>query len=262
MKVLMINSNRYKLPVPSMPFGLCCVASAVEHAGHEVRVLDLCFSKKTGRDIADTISEFQPDVVGVGIRNIDTAAHYNTLFQLGAVNDDVIVPLKKIFSGPIVIGGPAVGISGVEMLSFFDLALAIRGDGEIAMVELLDRLQNKQPLEGIGGLVRRKDGEIVEDNLPLRVIDLDALPFPRQHHFIHLKPYRKLRAPIQIQTKRGCELGCTYCTYNTVEGHKYRLRDPQRVADEIEMIVKETGIKHFEFFSAPSTFHWITQKKC
>ena len=74
MRVLLINSNRFKQPWPVIPFGLCCVASAVEEAGHEVKFLDLCFSRNPTRDIGQTVETFDPDVVGVSIRNIDNCA--------------------------------------------------------------------------------------------------------------------------------------------------------------------------------------------
>ena len=92
------------------------------------------------------------------------------------VKDEVIGPCKKVFSGLIVIGGPAVGISGAEMLSFLDLEFAIRGDGEASMVEFVNRLEKKLPLNGLGGLVRREKNRIVEDNPPMLVKDLDSLP--------------------------------------------------------------------------------------
>jgi MoaA/NifB/PqqE/SkfB family radical SAM enzyme len=36
-----------------------------------------------------------------------------------------------------------------------------------------------------------------------------------------------------VQTKRGCSLTCEYCTYPALEGRRVRLRDPERVADEL-----------------------------
>lgn len=253
MRVLMINANRFKQPWPVIPFGLCCVAAAIENAGHEVHILDLCFSKNCARDISNGVSKLQPDLIGVSIRNIDNSAGYNTLFLLEQVKNEIIVPLKKAFSGPIVIGGPSVGINGAEMLSFLDLEFAIRGDGEAAMVEFVNRLEKKFPLNGLGGLVRRKGNKIVEDNLPLLVTDLNLLPLARPHRYIDLRPYRRFDSPLQIQTKRGCALNCSYCTYNRIEGSRYRLRNPQLVADEIECLVKETGINHIEF--TDSTFN-------
>src|SRR5512135_1501734 len=243
MRVLLINSNRFHQPWPVIPFGLCCVASAAEAAGHEVRVLDLCFASSPAREIEKAVAEFRPEVVGVSIRNIDNCAGFNTRFLLDDVRDQVVAPLKRVFGGPIVIGGPAVGINGAQMLEFFDLEFAVRGDGEAAFVEFLRRLSAGGRLGGMGGLVRRLGGRIVADNPPLCVEDLDALPPARAWRWLDLAPYSRAGAALQIQTKRGCALGCTYCTYNRIEGRSWRLRSPARVADEIAEAVRESGIR-------------------
>ena len=253
MRVLMINANRFKQPWPVIPFGLIWVASCLEQEGHEVQVLDLCFSRHCARDIRTGIKDFQPEIVGVSIRNIDNSAGYNTLFLLDETRDRVIRPLKKVFHGPIVIGGPAVGINGAEMLSYLDLPYAIRGDGEKAMLEFVKRHEQGSSLAGMQGLVRRAGGRIVEDRPPMIVPDLDALPVPNPERFIDLSPYRRFDSPLQIQTKRGCALNCSYCTYNRIEGRRYRLRSPESIADEIECLVRETGIEHLEF--TDSTFN-------
>jgi radical SAM superfamily enzyme YgiQ (UPF0313 family) len=253
MKVLLINSNRLKHPWPVIPFGLCSIAATLEDKGHDVQLLDLCFSKNTSNDIYAMIERCQPDVVGIGIRNIDNAAGYRTTFMLDKIKQEVVAPCKNAFSGPIVIGGPAVGVSGAQMLHFFDLEFAIQGDGEAAMMEFLERLKRKLPLNGLKGLIWRNAGEIIEENDPFLVEDLSVLPSVKFHRYIHLKKYRQFDSPLQIQTKRGCALHCAYCTYNRIEGKKYRFLDPQRVADKVETLVFETGINHLEF--TDSTFN-------
>ncbi len=253
MRVLFINANRFKQPWPVIPFGLCCVAASVQRAGHDVKVLDLCFSSNPSNNIHDAVNELTPDIVGISIRNIDNGAGYNTVFLLEETRSKVVQPLKNIFTGPIVIGGPSVGINGPEMLEFFDLQYAIRGDGEAAMLEFLRRLGGHMPLDGLGGLVVRTSGKIVEENVPLHIEDLDSLPMVNPGRFIDLRPYRRFDSPLQVQTKRGCALSCTYCTYKKIEGPVCRLRSPNRVADEIEMLVRETGINHVEF--TDSTFN-------
>jgi radical SAM superfamily enzyme YgiQ (UPF0313 family) len=253
MNILLINSNRLKHPWPVIPFGLCSVAAALEAAGHDVVFLDLCFSKAPDREVRLAIRNFKPGLVGVGIRNIDNAAGYNAVFFLDQIRDEVINPLKSTFEGPIVIGGSAVGISGAEMLHFFDLPLAIQGDGEQAIVELSARLEGKRPLNGLGGLIRRQNGVIVEENPPLPVTDLNALPWIEFDRYLEVGRYRKYNSPLQIQTKRGCALRCAYCTYNRLEGRVYRFKDPLRVANEVETLVNKTGIRHIEF--TDSTFN-------
>jgi hypothetical protein len=254
MRVLMINSNRFKQPWPVMPFGLCCVASAVEAAGHGVRFLDLCFSKKPSLDIERAITQFKPDVVGVSIRNLDNCAGCDTLFLLDDVRDAVIKPLRQAFAGPVVVGGPAVGVNPVEILRYLGLAYAVRGDGEAVFIELLRRLERNDALGGLPGLIEVRNGAIVQENAPWRVADLDSLTPARPQRWLDLAAYRKFNAPLPIQTKRGCALRCTYCTYNGIEGRHWRLRNPQKVADEIEALYRETGIDEFEF--TDSTFNF------
>ena len=254
MRVLLINANRFKQPWPVMPFGLGCVAAAVERAGHAVKLLDLCFSQNPGGDIAVAVAEFEPEAMGVSVRNIDNSAGYGTQFLLEDVRRDVIEPCRQSFAGPIVIGGPSVGINGAEMLGYFGLSLAIRGDGEAAMVELLRRLEGNLPLDGMPGLVRRVAGRLTDDNEPMRVANLDELPLDRVYDHLDTAAYARYGSALQVQTKRGCALNCSYCTYNEIEGRRWRLRDPQRVADDIERLVKKTGIRLVEF--TDSTFNY------
>jgi radical SAM superfamily enzyme YgiQ (UPF0313 family) len=247
-KVLLINSNRFKHPWPVIPFGLCYIATSLEKNGnHQVHFLDLCFSSDCEHDIQKSLRNFIPDVIGISIRNIDDTGGYKVHFLLEDVKKDVIDFCKKEFLGPIVIGGPSVGISGLEMLDYFDLEYAIRGDGEAVMPEFVKRIENKQPLEGLKGLIIRRNKTIIQDYEPYRVQDLDSLPFPQPDRFINLDLYRSFGSPLHVQTKRGCAFKCSYCTYNKIEGRKYRLRNPRLVAEEIKALVNETGIRHIEF---------------
>ena len=126
-KVLLINSNRFKHPWPVIPFGLCYITTVLEfNENHKVFFLDLCFSSDCEADIQSSIQSFKPDVIGISIRNIDDTGGYNVQFLLEDIKNDVIDYCKKEFPGPIVIGGPAVGISGRELLDYFDLEYAIR----------------------------------------------------------------------------------------------------------------------------------------
>lgn len=252
-KILLVNSNRFKQPWPVIPFGLCSVAAAAEEAGHEVKVLDLCFSKNPFNDVRGTIEKYKPEIIGVSIRNIDNGTGYNTQFLLEDVKENIIKPIKKFFRGPIIVGGPAVSINPKEILEYLDLDYAIKGDGELSFIKFLETYPNIDELKKIKGLVIRKNGKIIANNEAWRIEDLDKLPIVDPSKYINIEKYRKYNSPIQIQTKRGCCLNCSYCTYNNIEGKKYRLKSPKRVVDEIEYLYKRTGIRHIEF--TDSTFN-------
>src|SRR5689334_14236065 len=72
-RVLLVSTNRERQPYPVVPNGLACVASALEVAGHDVRFVDLCFARDPARTAAEAAGAFQPDVIGISVRNIDNS---------------------------------------------------------------------------------------------------------------------------------------------------------------------------------------------
>ncbi len=253
MRILLINSNQFRQPWPVIPFGLCCVAAATEEAGHTVHVLDLCPCENPAQDISEAVRRYKPQVIGISIRNIDDCSGYQTNFLINTVRENVITNVQQHFDGPIIIGGPAVGINPAEILNYMDLSYAIQGEGEHGLIEFLEYIHGNRDVTNVSGLVYRDNNRRINYNPIHPIIDLNTLPFARTYRYIDLDFYKKLNSPVQIQTRRGCGLNCSYCTYNRIEGKTWRLKDPEQVADEIQDIVKATGIRHIEF--TDSTFN-------
>ena len=59
--------------------------------------------------------------------------------------------------------------------------------------------------------------------------------------------YLKSGFMASVQTKRGCEHACVYCTYPNLEGRVIRSRDPVAVVDDMERLVKDFGAKYIFF---------------
>lgn len=251
-RVLLVSTNRERQPYPVVPNGLACVASALDGVGHDVRFLDLCFSRNPASAAADAARTFDPDIIGVSVRNIDNSdaialRHYtpearNILHELRRTS-----PRAKVIAG-----GAAFGVAPEALFRDLGVDYAVAGDGERASVALVDALTAGTPVEALPGLVRDRDG-IVAFTPPGEEADLDSLPSPALHRWIDLARYQRHGATIPIQTKRGCVYKCVYCTYRNVEGWGYRTRDPERVADEIEELNRKAHIRHFDFVD--STFN-------
>ena len=129
MKILLVSTNRNTLPVPVMPIGACIVAHAAEHAGHTVHLLDLMFTRDATAEVESAVTGFQPDLVGVSVRNIDNNDMRNTVFFL----DDLrrIVDVIRTGTGaPIILGGAALGVMPEEILRLVDVSGCVVGDGE------------------------------------------------------------------------------------------------------------------------------------
>src|SRR5262245_42218635 len=81
-RVLLINPNREHSPEPVPPIGLAIAAGVAAAAGHEVRLLDLCFARAPHTALRDALRAERPDVVGMTVRNLDNADHRAPRFYL------------------------------------------------------------------------------------------------------------------------------------------------------------------------------------
>ncbi|MCG8571338.1 MAG: radical SAM protein [Spirochaetes bacterium] len=244
MKILLISSNQHKQMIPVIPIGLCWVAEALKQKGHKLYFLDLMFVTDCESKVKAIIETFLPDIIGIGIRNIDDC---NLFFFLKHIKNKIIEPVKAKFSGPIIIGGSAVGISGAEILEYLNLEYAVRGDGERSLVQFVDDWQDDQSLSHVPGLMICKNGVLTQNNPPAFMDNYEQMIFPKVSDYIDVKKYLDHASSVQIQAKRGCALKCSYCSYNKIEGTAYRFRQPETIADDIEKLYKESKIDYFEF---------------
>ncbi len=248
LRVLFVNSNRCRLLVAAPPIGLAYVATATARAGHDVRFIDLLFTTTPDEDLSRALRDFDPDVVGLSIRNIDNVVSQRVESYVGGV-ESLIRTIRAVSRAKIVIGGPAISILGDRALRTFDADFAAVGEGETLMPALLDALAEGASGAGIDGLHCRHDSGD-GSTLPSRLSRFGGSGLER---WIDWQRYARRGAAFPIQTKRGCPLGCSYCTYPAIEGSGTRVRAPEDVADEIAHVTRTTAPKTFEFVDSTFT---------
>ena len=247
-KILLINTNQEKFDTVVMPIGLAYVASFLKDRGHEVRALDLCFEKNIPPLIKKELTQFQPHIIGLSIRNVDTVSFIYPNWQLEKVKEIVNI-IKDTSKSPIILGGAAVSILPKEILQYLGCNYAVIGDGEETLSEVAQKIAAAQNFEDTKGLATLKNGRFIS-SLPNRCKEFSWSRLPE---WIDLKKYFRAQAGIPIQTKRGCINQCIYCVYANIEGDSYRLRPVEDIADEIEWLIKKTGYRYFDFVD--STFN-------
>src|SRR5258705_2148628 len=82
MRFLLISANQERSPDPVAPLGVCYVATAAADAGHDVTVLDLCFSTDVAGDVGAAVAARRPDVIRISLRNVDNCAYPDTVGYL------------------------------------------------------------------------------------------------------------------------------------------------------------------------------------
>ncbi len=251
MRVLLVSANQERSPDPVAPLGLCYVATATAAAGHDVSVLDLCFSADAGADVADAVAGVRPDVIGVSLRNVDNCAWPDTISYLPHYRR-VVDACRAASAAPIVLGGSAFTTMPAHYLAVLDVPYGIVGEGEVAFVELLAGLAAGGDPHGLPGLAVR-DGATgavaIAENAWLASVD--GVRADRRWIDNHL--YFARGGMGNLQTKRGCHYKCTFCAYPVIEGRGMRTRDPAAIRAEVEMLADEHGID--QFFVVDSVFN-------
>ncbi len=250
--VLLVSANQEKNPYPVAPLGLLYIAHALKHNGFKVSILDLCFSKNIHRDIRDSIQSFKPNFVGVSIRNVDNLSFPKSISYLPTVKN-VIRHVKSNTNAPVILGGSAFSLFPEGILRFTGCKMGIAGEGENAFIFLLRRLISSEVnFSSIPNLSWISANKFYQNKLCC-----DApVDFIVERGLINNRLYNKFGGMGNIQTKRGCRFRCAYCTYPFLEGHAYRLRSPELIAEEIRFLKKRYSINHI--FFVDSVFNYPT----
>lgn len=248
MRVLLVYANRSRDLTAAPPVGLSYVATAARDAGHEVALVDLLVADDRDGALRRAVRERRPEVVGISVRNIDSASKQRPGWQMGDVARH-IETVRASGSARVVIGGPAVSVLGPAVLESLPADYAVVGEGEIAFPALLRVLERGEPVRGIPGVYARRPSG-VHGTEPDRLAGFGRSGMER---WIDWPAYRRRGGTWAIQTKRGCPLHCVYCAYPGIEGAQLRRRTPQEVADEIEHVMATVRPKTFEIVD--STFN-------
>jgi radical SAM superfamily enzyme YgiQ (UPF0313 family) len=232
-RILLLSANRCTDPDPVFPLGLAHINAALRTGGHAVRWLDRLWNFDR---LAETLREFQPEVVGIGLRNIDDVLirqreeFYDELSAL-------VAAIRQHVSAPIVLGGSGFSIFPERLLALTNADYGIAGEGEPGILALLDVLKNGGDFACVPGLVHRRDGAIVINPSEPGRLDMALTEADRPSEIA--RHYLQASDTLNLQTQRGCHYLCCYCTYPVLEGKSNRRRPPEVVAAEMESLQRQ-----------------------
>ena len=155
---------------------------------------------------------------------------------------------------PVVLGGAGYSLFPAAALDCLGADMGIQGEGETAFIQLLESLEGgRQDLSAVPGLYRRGEPP------PRRRVyepDLDRLPIAGPDLF-DPELAQNPACYLPFQTRRGCPLGCTYCSTATIEGRRIRRRSPEAAVTALRAW-REAGFRRVFFvdntFNLPPTY--------
>ena len=243
-KVLLVSINKCKYPYPVYPLGVSHIASALMRHDHNVKLYDM--GTQNG-ELETVLSEFQPDFVGLSMRNIDDIRIDNTVYFIPELND-IIKRVRSCTDVPVILGGSAFSLFPELLLKLTGADYGIISEGEEVIVNLLKLLSqtgqpSEQQLSSLPGLVYHQ-GDSVKSNA-VRPMNPAAISFAFRDPAIE-SYYRENSGVVNIQTQRGCPCKCCYCTYPLIEGSSPRYRPAEQVVSEL-IELKKAG-NNYVFF--------------
>jgi len=229
--------------VVAPPLGLAYIASVLEQAGHRVYIVDSTCEGLGLDEFVKRVKSLKPDMIGMSLLTPTAPRAYRAARRLR----------EELPGVPLVAGGPHASMMPEEALAMgFDVVVRFEGEytmRDLAWVVERDGL-DPEALKGVEGIVYRGRGGEARYTRRRPLIDcLDELPMPA-YHLLPMDKYRVLGKPVRIahvMASRGCPYGCMYCLTSHYWGRRLRFRSPERVAEEVELLVDKYHVDHVAF---------------
>ena len=248
MKIALVNPN-YEGSLESkrtyLPLGLAYIAAVIRKSKkHKLKVIDAAALDLDDREVERQLKDFGAEIVCVGAV---------TDLLKAAIN---VCRIGKKIGAITVLGGVHPTILPSETLSFDEVDIVVIGEGEYTVLELADCIEKKRDLGEVKGIIFKKQQKgktkfiTTKNREPIK--NLDELPFPARDLFpwkIYSSYSRIIRRTpcMHIMTSRGCPFHCTFCASQSL-WKNCRDRSPKSIADEIEHLIRNYGVKEIYLF--------------
>jgi radical SAM superfamily enzyme YgiQ (UPF0313 family) len=224
------------------PMTLGYLSAVLKRNGHIVFTLD-CSARNLGcNKIIEIIKTSKSKIVIL-----------NTSFP--TIKEDALLAssIKRISQEIIIVViGMLPTLIKERIFRYFTSAdYAVAGEPEWVINSLVESLDRKWSLTKIGGLLIKRDSEILQNcSQELSKNNLDTLPFPDRDGFDR----RNYRYPLNglcftlINISRGCHHDCSFCTASQYYGKKIRKRSVESILEEIEECIRKYKISNYLFW--------------
>lgn len=237
-KILLIKPPLPQITGINPSLGLGYLGAVLKKEGFIVKLIDAPALNFKQSNILKEVKKFKPDFIGL---TSTTAEMPQTLRLANAI--------KKIDKKtPLLVGGAHPTAMPIETIKNKCFDVAVIGEGERTIIELIESFLSNKELENIKGIAYRKNRKIIITAPRPYIQDLDCLPYPAFDLLpplenYHSSPGSYKSLPIgTIITGRGCPFKCTFCARG-VFGNEVRLRSAKNIVDEMEILVKKFGAK-------------------
>jgi len=242
MRVLLVvyDNGSY---ISYFPAGLAYIAAVLVKEGYEVEIYNQDLFHYPDEHLTEYLNKNKFDVLGLGV--IGGYYQFRKLLKLSdAINRSKNRPFY-------ILGGHGPSPEPEYFMKRTQADVVVIGEGEDTIIELLEKIGNKQPLAKVKGIAYNDSGKTVVNARRPLIKDIDTIPFPAYGLF-PMDIYRLGRFPLTAKTDylmrmlsgRGCRFTCNFC-YRMDKG--FRVRSNESILEEAEFLKKQYGITYILF---------------
>jgi anaerobic magnesium-protoporphyrin IX monomethyl ester cyclase len=219
-------------------FSIMQLSSVVKAGGHTT---DLLLDNGNIHRLINYVDRTKPDIIGFSIM---TGQHTWAL----RVAEEIKKRSKE--SGSLIIFGGPHPTFVPDIIENDPVDIVCVGEGEGALLDLMNALENKKEIAGIQNLWIKREGRIIKNNVRPLIHDLDVLPFA-DREIMYKMGYFRSNPNKGIITGRGCPGKCSFCynepyrkLYSNTPGY-VRKRSAANVIQEIKELMQ--NYKHTKY---------------
>ncbi|TAK35119.1 MAG: radical SAM protein [Chloroflexota bacterium] len=249
MRVLLVYPNIIGFP-KDVSLGLATLAAVLKQHGHMVHLLDASFTALTEKHIISTCKEFDPQLVAISSVS-GNLPH----------GEYVAGVIKRHFDLPIICGGVHATVAPEETIAKDCFDMICVGEGEMALLELVESLEKGEDNTAIGSIWFKRGGQVIRNSARPLVESLDDLPAPDRSIYDFERYLKWHHHQAGFLSSRGCPYRCTYCINHVLQeeyrgmGTFVRFRSVDHLLTEVKDVITRYPVRSVEFYDDTFTLN-------
>jgi len=246
MKILFVVADLFI----SEPIGIMQLSAICKKNKHSTKLIAL-----RRHSLLKSLQEFEPDIIAYSAMTPD--------WKLFKEADSLVKKFIKQNKRDIfrVMGGPHPTYFP-EVIEAIDLNAICIGEGDNALINIIDRLKDGRGIDNITNVLTRENFTSLNYKKEL-ITNLDDLPYPDREIIYDAVPHYRYIRMKSFMTSRGCPYSCSYChnhVFNEMFGNCgqiLRRRSVASVIGEIKNVILNYQPIKFIHFSDDTFAHTV-----